>query len=721
MALIAAVAVSCLSGMGAAQILASREQVDFGPVSVGAAAVESITLYSTSAVARLRLTLTRPFSFAVAPPSALLPGRALTIWVRFRPAQAGPADAELRGNGVAIRLRGSGLQPGTTPTPTRKAPGPASARLTPNSTPTENAPPLPPRTAPPAISASTPAALTDPQANAPSLSLSDQTVSISLYSPQDTQSATVTVSGISGVPIGSVVPDAPPGIFALTSTCPAQPASVSTCTITATAAASPGAPSQYEQVDLDSPNGSTLASVLFRSVNAYVAYSATPPAVDFGGVSVGDTGSRAITVANTGGWEAGLTVQSSAPGELSANGCPPWVNPGDTCTLTVTLAPADLGPFTGSVTLGSLNTPDQLVIPISATGLPSGPGLSAASLSFQGTLGESQSIVLSNPTSRVLNILGMTASPSFVPSAPCTSIPPGQTCNLSVQYQPAAATNGLAQDGQLSIFTGQPPSILQVALHAAANRPSLTLDRAEVQFSPQQVGTAGPKETLSITNTGQASANVGIQAAGDFGAESDCTSLAPGATCTASLTFAPSAAGQRNGVAMITAAGALQTVGLTGNGVLPPPKPNHDFPLGVASGAIGGFGLNLAFPALGIPDKHSPAPEKGSIQAVPGRVQVNCAIPGRDAAAPLKISNASAQPQQLTFLVAGPFEVTGCTELPAHGFCVAGVTYHPTAQPGSTNGLLIITGQGSSLPVAVVQLAASAADSVPGSGGGVPQ
>lgn len=699
--LIAALAAFWLAGLSVAQIVVSPERLDFGSVRVGVATVEGITIFSVSTVAMLDLSLTGPFSFLVTPPDALAPGRPLTVLVRFRPVVAGPVGAELRGNGIAVALRGVGLPAGSgavavTPPTTRPPP---AARLT--APPVARRPALARPASATARAESIPVPVSEPSSPA-SLVVSDAQVWISLYSPQDTESATATVSGISGVAIGSVVPAAP-GIFALTSTCPAHPASAATCTITATAAA-PEAP-ESESVDIDSPDGVVLGRVTFMSSKSYVEFSATPASIDFGGVSVGDKATRQIIFADTGGWDSSLATTIAAPDAFSFSSCGRTLRVGRPCTLVVAFAPTAQGRFSGSITLSSLNTSERTVIPVSGTGLPWDPTMSAGSLSFAGTSGETHSVSLFNPTSHVINILGVTASESFAVSAACTSFAPGQSCPVAVQYLPNAAMNGVAQDGQLSIFTGEPAAVSQVALHVAANRASLAIDRNAIQFEPQQVGTVGPAEPITVTNAGQTSTTVGVQSAGDFVTANGCGALAPGASCTVGLAFAPSAAAGRNGIVVITGGGAMQTVGLAGEGVAPVPRPNRNVPLSIASGALGGVALDLGFRLpKGVP---APGAAKDGIEVKPNRVEFGCDVPARDEAAPLTIYNSAGAVRHITYIVAGPFEVTGCEDLPAKGKCVAGVTFHGRVDAGATNGLLVIADGGSAVPIAVVQLEAS--------------
>jgi hypothetical protein len=77
-------------------------------------------------------------------------------------------------------------------------------------------------------------------------------------------------------------------------------------------------------------------------------------------------------------------------------------------------------------------------------------------------------------------------------------------------------------------------------------------------------------QTVTLTNTGNATLNVvKIQIAGDYSQTNTCAaSLAPSASCTMSITFAPSISGTRSGTLTITdnATGSPQTLNFVGTG-----------------------------------------------------------------------------------------------------------------------------------------------------------
>jgi hypothetical protein len=95
-------------------------------------------------------------------------------------------------------------------------------------------------------------------------------------------------------------------------------------------------------------------------------------------------------------------------------------------------------------------------------------------------------------------------------------------------------------------------------------------------FKDQVIGTTSATSTVTLTNSGNATLSItGEAAAGanafDFAWTDTCTaSVAPGANCTISVTFTPSAAGSRTASLAITdnASGSPQTISLAGKGVV---------------------------------------------------------------------------------------------------------------------------------------------------------
>lgn len=120
----------------------------------------------------------------------------------------------------------------------------------------------------------------------------------------------------------------------------------------------------------------------------------------------------------------------------------------------------------------------------------------------------------------------------------------------------------------------------RLALHAqstgATGKLVIHINTNAVGFGPMGVGQASPPKTITLENIGNApmSINDAVVAgahASDFSLTSTCSSLAPGALCTMSFAFTPSAQGPRSAMLHITASTptAPYMLPLVGNGIDP--------------------------------------------------------------------------------------------------------------------------------------------------------
>jgi beta-glucosidase-like glycosyl hydrolase len=100
---------------------------------------------------------------------------------------------------------------------------------------------------------------------------------------------------------------------------------------------------------------------------------------------------------------------------------------------------------------------------------------------------------------------------------------------------------------------------------------SLTASPTSPTFAGQTVGTTSDAQTVSITNSGSSAVSVsGVTTSGDFAQTNTCgSSLAAGASCTASVTYTPTTIGAETGSLTVTsnATNSVLTVGLSGTGV----------------------------------------------------------------------------------------------------------------------------------------------------------
>jgi len=105
---------------------------------------------------------------------------------------------------------------------------------------------------------------------------------------------------------------------------------------------------------------------------------------------------------------------------------------------------------------------------------------------------------------------------------------------------------------------------------SAAAAPIATLTPISLVFPSQPVGTSSAPQSVTLTNTGNATLNItNIQLTGDYAQTNTCpATLAASSSCAINVTFTPTASGTRNGTLTISdnVQGSPQVVLLAGAG-----------------------------------------------------------------------------------------------------------------------------------------------------------
>ncbi len=126
--------------------------------------------------------------------------------------------------------------------------------------------------------------------------------------------------------------------------------------------------------------------------------------------------------------------------------------------------------------------------------------------------------------------------------------------------------------GAVQPLYGGEPFDAFVAKLAIQGHPGLMFSAPSVSFEDQGVNTTGAKRAVTLTNADDAPlALASIDVIGDFSQTNDCGGvLTPGAGCTLSIAFAPTALGARSGAVSIvsSAAGSPHSIALSGSGVV---------------------------------------------------------------------------------------------------------------------------------------------------------
>jgi len=316
--------------------------------------------------------------------------------------------------------------------------------------------------------------------------------------------------------------------------------------------------------------------------------SIAPASVDFGNVLVGDTSAAlGVTLSNTG--SSGLTVNSigspSAPFAVSASDCPdaPFaLAASESCTISYTFTPTSAVLSNQSLAVSS-DAPGGTSIGLSGTGIQGNLVIAPASVNFGGVVVGSTSgastVTLSNTGTASLDVTLLTeASAPFTRSGgTCSgtlpiSIAAGGNCTLSYTFSPGvtgAANQSLA-------VTANAPGSGSIELSGNGIQGNLVIAPTSIAFGDVLVGSTSPSSTVTLSNTGTASLDVTALtvAAAPFARSGGTCSgtlpitLAAGANCTLSYTFAPTATGLANQNLSVTAnAPGSGSIGLSGTGI----------------------------------------------------------------------------------------------------------------------------------------------------------
>jgi VCBS repeat protein/centrosomal CEP192-like protein/FG-GAP repeat protein len=349
--------------------------------------------------------------------------------------------------------------------------------------------------------------------------------------------------------------------------------------------------------------GENFVSILLNQTPPPV--SVTPKSLTFANQLVGtSSATQPITITNNGA--AATTITVAASGDFSqTNTCP--VSPATlavaaNCALNVAFKPTASGVRNGAVTVTHQLAGSPQSVALSGTGVAPIVTLGGTSISFGnqnvGTTSSVQMVTLSNTGTATLTIPGIAITGAnagdFAQTNTCgASVAAGANCSISVTFKPTATGNRSASVTITDNAAGSPQTVSLTGTGAA---PVVMLSMTSINFAGQLVTTASAVQNVMLTNNGSTTLNITSIAitganSGDFSETNTCgASVAAAANCTISVTFKPTATGNRVASVAITddASGSPQMISLTGTGT--------DFTIDVAAG-----GSNTATVAAGQP------------------------------------------------------------------------------------------------------------------------
>ena len=332
-------------------------------------------------------------------------------------------------------------------------------------------------------------------------------------------------------------------------------------------------------------------AIAFGSLN--VGTSTAGTANYFYMYNVGSTpvtiGSITITGVNSGDFTLGTTTCPSAPSTLAA---------GSNCYVYVIFTPSAVGPRSATVQITDSAPDSPQSVSLEGIGSPvvtmvslqdSSVTFPAANLGTVSAANQYYFYIINKGSTPVtftsaFTIQGANAADFSIASTSCPTgsgtLGVGDSCLTYVSFTPSVVGPETAYIQVSDNALGSPQIVNLSGLGQTATE-LLRLSPTSLEFATQAVGTTSSAKNVNLYNQGTAPASFTSYTltggnSGDFaitsnGCPSGTTTLAVGSTCNLSLTFTPTATGQRTTTLQITdsASGSPQSVPIVGSAGVP--------------------------------------------------------------------------------------------------------------------------------------------------------
>jgi hypothetical protein len=212
--------------------------------------------------------------------------------------------------------------------------------------------------------------------------------------------------------------------------------------------------------------------------------------------------------------------------------------------------------------------PAPVYPPYPATGVTTAPGALNFGSVATGAASAAQSVTVSNPTGSAASVSSITTGGDFAQTNNCgSSIAANGSCTVTVTFRPTATGN---RTGTLTVNAGGVTNTVSLSGTGTAPGPVLAASPGGLSFAGTVVGATAAAQTVTVTNSGTASATVsGVTVTGDFSQTDNCGTIAVGGSCAVTVSFRPTAGGSRTGTLTITsnANNSPTAVPLSGTGI----------------------------------------------------------------------------------------------------------------------------------------------------------
>jgi Abnormal spindle-like microcephaly-assoc'd, ASPM-SPD-2-Hydin len=316
----------------------------------------------------------------------------------------------------------------------------------------------------------------------------------------------------------------------------------------------------------------------------------SPNSLTFASQAIGTTSApQAVTLYN--GQTVALNIASftfagaNASDFAQTNTCGSTLAAGQACTVNVTFTPSATGTRTATMNVNDDAGNSPQTVSLTGTGSAGGPlvVLAPTSMAFGnesvGVVSPAQMATLTNTGNATLTITSLAVTglnkQDFPQTNNCpSSVAAGGSCTISVTFDPTATG---PRKASVTVNDNAPGSPQSISLTGTGVKLTVTVSPTTLSFGKVNLHVTSPGKIVTLTNTSTSAVTItGITVtgtnAGDFGQTNPCgTSLGAGANCQITVTFAPTALGQRTASLSIAdnASGSPQMVSLSGFGVQP--------------------------------------------------------------------------------------------------------------------------------------------------------
>jgi hypothetical protein len=364
--------------------------------------------------------------------------------------------------------------------------------------------------------------------------------------------------------------------------CPASLAPQASCTLQIVF--SPGASGDREGLLIVPGNIAGVRSTAKLDGNGVLpgSLSVSSSLLSFGSIVVGATSApQSLTLTNSGGSYIDLQAPSvsSAQYQVVSNNCTSILDIGKSCTLGIVFAPTLPGDQPATLTVSGGGGAIQAHTALDGSGI--GPALlvfAPTTLSFgsvlQGKTSAQQAATLTNSggMSALLQAPVIVGDFAIASNSCTTTLAAAASCTLQLTFSPSAAG---ARSGSVTYSTTDKSSSASVSLTGTETPPpALVLTPTALVFLATAQGVTTAAQNITVANTGTTPLTTQAPViTGDFAISADTctgTTLNPQFSCTLSITFTPTAGGQRSGLLTVSDTTETHTATLNGTGLTAP-------------------------------------------------------------------------------------------------------------------------------------------------------